>query len=145
MDQNSNLSGGNNINDFPIKLSENFGENKKNLKGLKDNIHDRLQEVIGEIHGSLLSKDDLIRNIKEKYNHISKSSLAQFLKEYSQRVMVNKFNRKMWYLKENIFREANINEEVANQILEKNKKEFEKSYEEKKIQEDKLKVLLFFN
>ncbi len=145
VDQNSNLSGGNNNNnDFPIKLSENIGEIKKNLTGLKDNIHDRLADVIREIHGSLLSKDDLIRNIKDKYNHISKSSLAQFLKDYSERVIVKKFNRKMWYLKENIFREANINEEEAKEIFESNKKTFEKTYEEKKIQGDKLKVYFIF-
>ena len=139
IDQNSNLSGFNNINDFPIRFTENI-ENKKSLTGLKDNIHDRLADVCKEIHGSLFSKDDIIKNVKEKFPFISKSSLGQFLRDYSERVVVKKFNRKMWYLRESIFREANINEEDAKQIFENNKKTFEKIFEEKKIQGDKLKV-----
>ncbi len=143
LDQNSNLSGFNNFSDFPIRLTEN-NENKKGLTGLKDYIHDRLADVCREIHGSLFSKDEIIKNIKDKFPLISKSSLAQFLKEYSERVPVKKFNRKMWYLKENIFREANINEKEAKQILDNNKKAFEKIFEEKKIQEQKLKVNLVY-
>jgi hypothetical protein len=142
IDQNSNLSGFNNNNDFPIRFTENI-EIKKSLTGLKDYIHDRLADVCREIHGSLFSKDDIIKNIRDKFHLISKSSLAQFLKDYSERVLVKKFNRKMWYLKESIFREANINEEEAKQILENNKKAYEKIHEEKKIQEQKLKVSLF--
>lgn len=139
IDQNSNLSGFNNDNDFPIRFTENV-ENKKSLTGLKDNIHDRLADVCTEIHGSLFSKDDIIKNVKDKFPFISKSSLGQFLRDYSERVVVKKFNRKMWYLRESIFREANINEEDAKQIFENNKKIFEKIFEEKKIQADKLKV-----
>lgn len=145
IDQNSNLSGCNNNNDFPIRFTVENNENKKGLTGLKDNIHDRLADVCREIHGSLFSKDDIIKNIKEKFPFISKSSLAQFLKDYSERVIVKKFNRKMWYLKESIFREANINEDEAKQIFEDNKKTFEKIYEEKKIQGDKLKVIITKN
>jgi len=141
LDQNSNLSGLNNVIEFPIKLTEN-NENRKGLSGLKDHIHDRLADVCKEIHGSLFSKDEMINNIKKKYSIISKSSLAQFLKDYSERAIVKKFNRKMWYLKENILREANINEEEAKQIFENNKKIYEKIFEEKKIQENILKVYI---
>lgn len=139
IDQNSNLSGFNNINDFPIRFTEN-NENKKGSIGLEGNIHDRLDEVCREIHGSFSTKEELIKRIKDKFPFISKNRLGQFLKEYSERVNVEKYNKKMWYLKESILREANINEEEAFQIIESNKKAFKKNFEEKKIQGDKLKV-----
>lgn len=143
-DQNSNLSGNNYFAEFPIKFNEN-SEFKKGLAGLKDKIYERLPDVCREIHGSLFNKDDIIKSIREKYPFISKSSLNQFLKEFCERVLIKKFNRKMFYLKENIVREANISEEEAKKILEENKKAFEISYEEKKLKEEQLKVINFFN
>ena len=78
--------------EFPIKLNE-IVENKKGLTILKDPLHDRLSDVCREIHGSLLVKDDLIKQIKEKYILISKSSLIQFFKAYTERVFLKKFSR----------------------------------------------------
>ena len=82
--KNLNTDNNNNIDlsneeDFPIKiLSEKQYENKQT--GLIDNIKDNLEDIIKEIHGSYLTKDQIIKNLNEKFSTLSKSSLANFIK-----------------------------------------------------------------
>jgi hypothetical protein len=142
LDQLSNLSGQNIIIEFPIKLNE-IDENKKYSSALNDKIQECLFEICEEIHGNLFAKEDIIKSIKEKIGYISKASISNFLKANTMRTIMRKYNRKIWYLNQEILQQANINEKSANEIFEKNVKKFEIANEEKKMQGDLLSVIYY--
>lgn len=65
---------------FPIKILSDKHDNNNKQIGLIDNIKDHLEDIIKEIHGSYLTKDSIVKILNDKFPSLSKSSLANFIK-----------------------------------------------------------------
>ena len=65
------------IDGFPIKVFNKFKEQEKQKAQIKDYIEDLIEFA----HGCLLSKKQLIDNIRSKFPDLSKSKIELFVKE----------------------------------------------------------------
>lgn len=66
---------------FPIRLSSNKSEDTGRKCGMNNNIKDKLEDLVREIHLSYMTKEYLIKVITEKFNDISKKSLSNFFRD----------------------------------------------------------------
>jgi len=66
---------------FPIKITSKKSEDTGRKTGMNNNIKDKLEDIVREIHLSYMTKEFLIKVITEKFNDISKKSLSNFFKD----------------------------------------------------------------
>jgi hypothetical protein len=66
---------------FPIKITSKKSEDTGRKTGMNNNIKDKLEDIVREIHLSYMTKEFLIKVITEKFNDISKKSLSNFFRD----------------------------------------------------------------
>jgi hypothetical protein len=120
---------------FPIVISEKKQEDRKRT-GLNLFIEDRLDDVVREIHGSYLSKEQLIKSINEKYNIINKTALSHFFKDSV--IKSDTQGRKYWLVRpEIVFGKLKFTQEDEKILKDAQKKLFDEEEEKRKEKNEK--------
>ena len=115
---------------FPIKIM------RKKIKatGIKNSILDHLEDIIKQIHGSFMTKEQMIIILNEKFSDIPKKTLDNFFKDKCLKVKHNINQKKYWLVKHETLDELNLSSVEVNKILEENYKQFEEK-EKKRLEE----------
>ena len=107
---------------------------RRKTSGIKNSILDHLEDIIKQIHGSFMTKEQMIIILNEKFSDIPKKTLDNFFKDKCLKVKHNINQKKYWLVKHETLDELNLSSVEVNKILEENYKQFEEK-EKKRLEE----------
>ena len=111
---------------FPIVIVK---KEPNKFKGIQESIKNHFEDIVKKIHGSYDTKENLVNELSQKYNDISKKVLNNFFKEKCFKIL-----KKFWMIKDDILNQFNIDVKEIEKIKKHNYNIY-KEKEEKKMKE----------